>query len=101
MCSGDDDKVPNEYLASLRDTKPGVETRAGDLEGRLKSAKNALAAGAWIGGESDDFGLELDGRIEQLGISASMAVEEFTTEINTQSSEPEVDKGTWRATWPS
>ncbi|MGY2875926.1 hypothetical protein ACVW00_003116 [Marmoricola sp. URHA0025 HA25] len=93
----DQDKVPNPYLAAIRENRRLSVDPAHTLATVLDKAVSAMEAGAWIGGRADSFHSALTGHRTTARDAGPRSLQEFD---DAAAGQPEmVDPGSWQVHW--
>jgi hypothetical protein len=93
----DQAKVPNPYLAAIRENRRQSVDPAHTLETALDKAVTAMEAGAWVGGRADSFHSALSDHRSDAKTAAGRGLQEFD---DAAAGQPEmVDTNSWQVHW--
>lgn len=90
-------KVPNPYLAAIRESRRLSVEPAQTLATALDKAVGAMESGAWVGGRADSFHATLTGHRTAARSAGPRSLREFDDAARQQ---PElVDASSWQVHW--
>ena len=90
-------KVPNPYLAAIRENRRLSVDPAHSLATALDKAITAMESGAWVGGRADSFHAGLTGHRTTAKNAGPRSLQEFD---DAASQQPEhVEANSWQVHW--
>ena len=93
----DQAKVPNPYLAAIRQNRASSVEPAHTLATALDKAVAAMEGGAWVGGRADAFHAALTGHRTAARNAGPRSLQEFD---DAAAGQPEmVDPNSWQVHW--